>query len=76
MKTHLLVVGATLALAAAACGGGGGGGGTVNNPGKPGGPTTASGVAVNEGAKEKFEAALAAFNAHDKAGDWNESACS
>jgi len=73
MKKHLLL-GSAFALAVAACGGGGGDT-KVNTPGKPGGPTTASGVAVNESAKEKFQAALDAFNAHDKAGDWNESAC-
>lgn len=75
MKTiHTLILGSLL-TSALACGGGGGDT-KVNTPtGKTGGPTTASGVAVNESAKEKFQAALDAFNAHDKAGDWNDGAC-
>jgi tetratricopeptide (TPR) repeat protein len=77
MKTLHTILG-SLALGVVVACGGGNSDTKVNNAnnGKPGGPTTASGAAVNEGAKEKFEAALNAFLAHDKAGDWNEGACS
>jgi tetratricopeptide (TPR) repeat protein len=33
-------------------------------------------AAVESGAREKFGAALDAFNAHDKANDWNDQTCS
>ncbi len=76
MKTISKVLATSLLSASIACGGGSGDT-KVNTGGngKPGGPTTASGAAVNEGAKEKFESAMTAFLAHDKAGDWNEGSC-
>jgi tetratricopeptide (TPR) repeat protein len=73
MKTlSTILIGSTI-MSAIACGGGGGD--TKVNTAKNTGPTTASGIAVNENAKEKFQAALDAFLAHDKAGDWNDGAC-
>src|ERR1017187_879954 len=52
----------------------GGGNKEVNTGGKGGGPVTPKAV-VEERALERFNAALDAFNAHDKANDWNDQAC-
>ena len=52
----------------------GGGNKEVNTGGKGGGPVTPKAV-VEEKALERFNAALDAFNAHDKANDWNDQAC-
>jgi tetratricopeptide (TPR) repeat protein len=38
-------------------------------------PVAAASPAVEVGAREKFNAALDAFNAHDKANDWNDQTC-
>jgi tetratricopeptide (TPR) repeat protein len=60
----------------AACGGGGGaeGGGGAKVP--TSGPKSASGDAISKAAEDNFKTALDAFLAHDKAGDWNDAACS
>src|SRR4029077_12271033 len=66
---------AAAALSSVGCGGGK----EPETPaGKSGpvGPKTAAGEAVTEAAEDKFNDALDAFNAHDKANDWNDAACS
>jgi tetratricopeptide (TPR) repeat protein len=67
MKTTLLVLGALLI----GCGGGGG----ETKPSKVGPPKTDDNPKVSVEAEKKFESALDAFNAHDKANDWNEATC-
>jgi tetratricopeptide (TPR) repeat protein len=69
-----LFVTGLLATTVVACGGGGGNN-PVKTPGKPTGPTTASGDALNKDAENKFNAALDMFLAHDKANDWNDGTC-
>jgi Tfp pilus assembly protein PilF len=56
-----------------ACGGNDPPPATANNAKKPDGTTKAEDVSSE--AKNKFNAALDAFLAHDKANDWNEAAC-
>ena len=41
----------------------------------PQGPKDATGETVTKAASDKFKDALDAFNAHDKANDWNDAAC-
>ncbi len=76
MKTYA-AIGLLLGASALINCGGGGSDTKVNTAGngKPTGPVTASGTSVNEGAKERFQGALDAFLAHDKAGDWTDAAC-
>jgi tetratricopeptide (TPR) repeat protein len=58
----------------AACGGGGAeAGGGVKAP--TSGPKSASGDTISKAAEDSFKTALDAFIAHDKAGDWNDAAC-
>jgi tetratricopeptide (TPR) repeat protein len=71
-NTALFGVGMCALLALGACGGGGGKG--------PDAPVAASKKpdaepVVSVEASKKYDAALDAFNAHDKANDWNESTC-
>jgi tetratricopeptide (TPR) repeat protein len=68
MKTNLLIVSALL------IGCGGGGGGEAKSP-KAAGPKPDDSPKVSVEAGKKFDVALDAFNAHDKANDWNEAAC-
>jgi Tfp pilus assembly protein PilF len=78
MKRNLfnLVLTSCLALSAAACGGGAAEGkGAESAKGGPG-PKTANGENLNKAAQDRFQAALEVFASHDKAGDWNEAACS
>lgn len=70
---HLLLLAALSGASLAACGGGNSG--KVNSPGGGHGPTTAEGKAVSATAKQKFDQALDAFLAHDKAGDWATASC-
>jgi len=74
MKAIHAILGSLSLGALVACGGGNDG--KVNNPQGGGtGPHTASGTVVNASAKEKFQQALDAFLAHDKAGDWSDATC-
>ena len=58
------------------CGGGGKEPETAaGKGGPPGGPKTATGEQVSKEAQNKFVEALDAFNAHDKASDWNDASC-
>ncbi len=71
--TSKITFGLLALLAVAACGGGGGKG--------PDAPTTKkkqpdADPVVSVEASRKYDAALEAFNAHDKANDWNEATCS
>ena len=74
MKTiqSLFITG--LLTTAIACGGGGG---ATKPPvtGKPTGPTTGTGEALNKEAENKFNSALDAMVAHDEARDWAEASC-
>jgi tetratricopeptide (TPR) repeat protein len=69
---------AVAALAAAAGIGCGGGGAEIKSPkhAKAGDAVGVGSTAVEKKALEKFNSALDAFNAHDKANDWNDQACS
>ena len=54
------------------------GGGAQTEPQTPANKSTgpaAPAAAVDKAAQDKFNAALDAFNGHDKAADWNEAAC-
>lgn len=63
-----------LLSSAAACGGGGA---EVKTGTTPSGPTKVpEKPAVSADAQAQFNAALEAFNAHDKANDWNDATCS
>jgi tetratricopeptide (TPR) repeat protein len=42
---------------------------------EPSGPKSATGQAVAKAAEDKFNDALDAFNAHDKAADWSDATC-
>jgi len=64
------------ALTSAGCGGGGKEPETPAGKGGEAGPKTATGTTVTKAAEDKFNDALEAFNAHDKANDWNDAACS
>jgi tetratricopeptide (TPR) repeat protein len=71
------VVGALAALVGIGCGGGAQeakqAGGSTPSSSKGGGEPVAP---PSQAALERFNAALDAFNAHDKANDWNEQTCS
>lgn len=70
LSTKLLL--GTIAALSVACGGGG----ATSQPtvtGKP--PGTPGGAKVSTAAEGKFNAAVASFNAHDKAADWNDAVC-
>jgi hypothetical protein len=74
MKKSMLVAAALLVWATGCSGPAGEGpGGKV--PGKPTGPTDSKGNEVSAAAVNKFNAALDGMVAHDKAGDWNDAAC-
>ena len=73
LPNRLLTALASL-LIAAGCGGGGGEGKGPDSPAGKGGPSTA-GQAVAPAAQDKFDAALEAFVAHDKANDWTDPVC-
>lgn len=73
LPNRLLTALASL-LIAAGCGGGGGEGKGPDSPAGKGGPSTA-GRAVAPAAQDKFDAALEAFVAHDKANDWTDPVC-
>lgn len=66
-----LFVAGSLAFLSAACGGPATPAVTPGSkpPGVPGG------AKLNAAAETKFNAAIASFNAHDKAADWNDAAC-
>ena len=74
MNTRSFFSGVSLVLLVAACGGG-------KEPVTPvetkqaKGPKTESGDTVNQAAESKFNIALDAFNAHDKASDWTDASC-
>lgn len=74
MKKSMMVA-AALLVWATGCGGPttDGPGGKV--PGGHTGPTDSSGNAVSAAAVNKFNTALDAMAAHDKAGDWNDANC-
>lgn len=77
MKSKIGILSAGLMMLSLACGGGGV---EVNTGGKkepkvPGKPTTSTGETVSDTAQAKFNAAVEAMVAHDKAADWNEAAC-
>ena len=74
MKTIQSLFIAGLLTTAIACGGGGGAVKPVNT-GKPTGPTTGTGEALNKEAENKFNGALDALVAHDNARDWTEASC-
>ncbi len=68
---HFLVAG-SFAAVSVACGGGA----ATSRPavsGKP--PSAATGTKLNAAAETKFNSAVASFNAHDKAADWNDAVC-
>ena len=70
LPKHLLL--GSLAALSVACGGGAGTGQPAVT-GKP--PGAATGTKVSSAAEGKFNAAIASFNAHDKAADWNDAVC-
>lgn len=77
MKSKIGILSAGLMMLSLACGGGGV---EVNTGGKkepkvPGKPTTSTGETVSDTAQAKFNAAVEAMVAHDKAADWNDAAC-
>lgn len=77
MKSKIGILSAGLMMLSLACGGGGA---EVNTGGKkepkvPGKPTTSTGETVSDTAQAKFNAAVEAMVAHDKAADWNDAAC-
>jgi tetratricopeptide (TPR) repeat protein len=72
---YVLAAGAFVAVVGLGCGGGAP---EAKTPGaSTPAPTKASGEAAppSHAALERFNAALDAFNAHDKANDWNEQSC-
>ena len=73
MKTSMMTTAAALLLATAV--GCGGGNETGKGPKTPGGPTDSAGNQVSQAAANKFNAGLEAMVQHDKAGDWNDAAC-
>jgi tetratricopeptide (TPR) repeat protein len=77
LAKSVLVMGilASAALSQVGCGGGKEPETPVGKAG-PTGPKTAAGETVTKAAEDKFNDALEAFNAHDKANDWNDAACS
>ncbi len=75
MKKHFFG-NALLALLTLAAGCGGGGGKGPETPTGPSKPKVDETPKVSVEAGKKFDNALDAFNAHDKANDWNEAACS
>jgi tetratricopeptide (TPR) repeat protein len=78
MKAKYILAAGLLSVFAAACGGAPKGGETPGSAGsgKPAGPTTSTGEIVDSGAQARFSEAVEVMVAHDKANDWNESACS
>lgn len=71
MKTSRIIIAAALLAWATGCGG-------SNKEAaapKPSGPSDSSGNAVSKAAQDKFNAALQAMSAHDKANDWTDATC-
>jgi tetratricopeptide (TPR) repeat protein len=75
-QTRTAILGGLLLASVAAFGCGGGAQVNVNTGGSDKGTGPSAPTAEMTGdAKAKYEAALAAFNGHDKANDWNEATC-
>jgi tetratricopeptide (TPR) repeat protein len=72
-KTGCMMVLAVCTALGAGCGGGGGGG--AKTGGVKGAAVGVGNTAVEKKALDQFNSALDALNGHDKANDWNDSAC-
>ena len=76
MKTKAIGLAGSLGLCVAISAGCGGGAKDIKTGGVKGGVAVGVGnTAVEKKALDRFNSALDAFNAHDKANDWNDQAC-